>query len=402
MELSVIIVNYNVKYFLEQCLESLFRALDSYEEWEVFVVDNTSTDDSETYIRSRIHNPRLKWIANTENVGFGRANNQAVQLAAGRHILYLNPDTIVTPEALLWCKLLMQRNEETAVIGMRLVTATGAFLPESMRGFPDPFTSFYKISGLYRLFPRVKRFNRYYLSWLDSRKEYLCSEVKVLPGAYMYVQRRRLEELEEKGFDERFFMYGEDIDLSVRLSHTGNVAYLPEPIIHYKGESTNHNSQHYVKVFYEAMDLFQQKYYPRYRLLNSCLRTGISVVAFLSSLRRKMPLAPPSVESGAGFVIFGGKNAVCRIQDILHCNGIHEENYLCLGNVPSGDLQKQIIPANCKWKRVYHVFDVELYGYTVPIRLLSDYPYGPDAEIVFYSPERDVLLLADGTCYRSS
>lgn len=400
MELSVIIVNYNVKYFLEQCLESLFLALGSFKESEVFVVDNASTDGSEEYIFSRIQDSRLKWIANKENVGFSRANNQALKLAKGDCILYLNPDTVVTPEVLGKCAYGMSARENTAVIGVRMVTATGAFLPESMRGYPDPFTSFCKLTKLYRLFPKVRRFNRYYLSWLDSRRMYMHSEVKVLPGAFMYVAGKCLDKLGEKGFDERFFMYGEDIDLSVRLSGQGEIAYIPEPILHYKGESTNHDSPHYVKVFYEAMNLFQKKYYPRRHFLNACLGLGIHFVAFFSFLKRRVHSSSFSAAKKGkhGFVLFGSESSNLRMKEILDRNGYNAADYSAVDPVPSY-LLRESADLHAKYAVNYYVFDISLYSYSTVIRQMSDWPYG-DSEVVFYSPERNLLLLSDGSCYK--
>lgn len=397
MELSVIIVNYNVKYFLEQCLESLFLALGSSPEVEVIVVDNASTDGSEEYLFSRIQDSRLKWIANKENVGFSRANNQALAGATGKYILYLNPDTVVTPEALGKCAYAMSNREGTAVAGLRLVTATGAFLPESIRGYPDPFTSFCKILKLYRLFPKVRRLNRYYLSWLDHRRMYLNGEVKVLPGAFMYVAKKYLDGLEERGFDERFFMYGEDIDLSIRLSRLGAIAYIPEPVLHYKGESTNHDSPHYVKVFYEAMNLFQKKYYPRRRFLNAFLGGGIRFVAFFSFVKRRVRFS--SAKKGkCGFILFGSAESNLRIPEILLRNGCKESDYAAVDPVPPY-LLRESADLHAQYDTNYFVFDVSLYCYSTVIRQMSDCPY-ENAEVVFYSPRRNLLLLSDGTCYR--
>ncbi len=397
MELSVIIVNYNVKYFLEQCLESLFQALGSTCESEVIVVDNASADGSQEYIESRIHDPRLKWIANTENVGFSRANNQALAVATGAYILYLNPDTVITPEALGKCAYAFSGNRNMAVVGVRMVTADGSFLPESIRGFPDPFTSFCKITKLYRLFPGIRRFNRYYLSELDSRKMYLQSEVKVLPGAYMFASKKALDALEEKGFDERFFMYGEDIDLTVRLSRQGHVGYIPEPILHYKGESTNHDSPRYIQVFYEAMNLFQEKYYPRNRLMNGFLRLGIRLAASFASVRRRFSLFPAQ-PGKPGFVLYGSEATNLRMQEILTRNGFGPDDFSVAERV-APYLLRESAHLHRKYRKNYYIFDVTLYSYTTILRQMSDWPYS-DSEVVFYSPRRNLLLLPSGNCYR--
>lgn len=292
MELSVIIVSYNVSDYLVQCLNSLVQALQPFDkESEVWIVDNASTDSSRTAVREwMIQHPDfpLKWIGNADNVGFGRANNQAVQQASGRFLLFLNPDTVISDEVLEACRDKMHSDPQCGAIGVRMLNAEGRFLPESKRGFPDPFTSFCKLTRLYRLFPNVKRMNHYYLPWLNEHEE---QQVEVLAGAFMYV--RRTESLDQEGyFDERFFMYGEDIDLSYRItrSHTYHCTYLPIPILHYKGESTDATSLHHIRVFYGAMELFHQKYY-RHSLATPFVWLGVRAATILAAAKQKISAA---------------------------------------------------------------------------------------------------------------
>ena len=386
MDLSVIIVNYNVKFFLEQCLESLFQSFASDEKAEVFVVDNASTDDSENYILSRIKDSRLSWIANKENVGFGRANNQAVRLATGKFLLFLNPDTIVTPKALYAARSYMRKDRSCGAVGMRLLNANGFFLPESKRGFPDPFTSFCKITRLYRLFPYWHRLNRYYLSWLSEDEP---QNVDVLPGAFMYV--RRTEKLEEEGyFDERFFMYGEDIDLSVRIARTHRNIYIPEPILHYKGESTNHESAHYIKVFYEAMQLFQQKYYPRRKVLNKILGGAISIVSSLSLMRRKFFPVREEVELINKVYVFCRKENVDSIKGKVPPSLLSSDCFFYCSREMLPEETNHCIEKNF---RACFIFDVTLYSYSDILEMWVNEKYPTTVTFAFYSPLREVIVL---------
>ncbi len=255
MQLSIIVVNYNVKYFLEHCLLSVFRACEKLEA-EVFVVDNASTDGSVAMVRERF--PQAVLMANTENVGFAKANNQAVAVARGEYILYLNPDTILPEDALQKCYAYMQAHPEAGALGCRLVDGTGAFLPESKRGFPSAAVAFYKISGLSGLFPRSRRFNQYHLGYLPEHETHA---VDVLVGCFMFCRKSVIDTV--GSFDETYFMYGEDIDLSYRIKQAGyeNVYFPDTTVIHYKGESTKKGSLNYVRMFYQAMIIFAKKHF---------------------------------------------------------------------------------------------------------------------------------------------
>lgn len=257
MRLSVIIVNYNVKYFLEQCLCSVMKAIAVLGEGqaEVIVVDNQSSDGSVEYLRPKF--PSVFFIENRENSGFGRANNQGIQMSKGEFVLFLNPDTIVAENSFSECLAEMQRQPDLGSIGVRMVDGGGKYLPESKRGFPTPWVSFCKLSGLTRLFPVSRVFARYYLGHLPEKEN---NEVDVLAGAFMMVRRKAIELT--GGFDEQFFMYAEDIDLSYRIKKAGfrNFYDAGTTIIHFKGESTLRD-QRYVRHFYEAMILYVQKHY---------------------------------------------------------------------------------------------------------------------------------------------
>ncbi|HNQ61534.1 MAG TPA: glycosyltransferase [Bacteroidia bacterium] len=255
MKLSIIIVNYNVKYFLEQCLHSVQKACKGLAA-EVFVVDNNSVDGSNEMVRQKF--PDVKLIANTINTGFSKANNQAIHESSGEFVLLLNPDTVVEEDTFRKILQFMDEHPDAGGLGVRMIDGRGKFLPESKRGLPTPLVAFYKMSGLSSLFPGSKVFGRYHLGYLD---EHEVAEVDVLAGAFMLLRRSVLD---KTGLlDEEFFMYGEDIDLSYRITKAGykNYYFPGTRIIHYKGESTKKSSVNYVFVFYNAMIIFAKKHF---------------------------------------------------------------------------------------------------------------------------------------------
>lgn len=255
MELSVVIVNYNVKAYLEQCLRTVEKAMQSVE-GEVFVVDNQSTDGSVEMVRDRF--PWVRLIANQDNVGFSRANNQAIREAQGDHVLLLNPDTVVGEDVFRSVVDFMNANPNIGGLGVKMIDGTGHFLPESKRGLPTPQVAFFKIIGLTRLFPKSRLFGRYHLGHLPEDE---AAPIEILSGACMFLRKRTLDQVGL--LDESFFMYGEDIDLSYRITLGGyqNWYYPAARIIHYKGESTKKSSVNYVFVFYNAMAIFAKKHF---------------------------------------------------------------------------------------------------------------------------------------------
>ena len=312
MKLSVVIVNYNVKYFLEQCLHSVEAAIRDLDA-EVFVVDNNSVDGSVEMIREKF--PRIKLIANTVNTGFSVANNQAIRESSGEYILLLNPDTVVELDTFTRSVEFMDAHPDAGGLGIKMVDGSGKYLPESKRGLPTPAVAFYKIFGLSALFPKSKVFGQYHLGYLDRDQTHV---VDVLAGAYMMLRR---ETLEKTGLlDETFFMYGEDIDLSYRITKAGykNYYYPDARIIHYKGESTKKSSINYVFVFYNAMVIFARKHFSQKnaRLFSFLihiaiyLRAGVSIIHRL--LKRVMlPLADAAViYSGSLLIVNYWESAV--------------------------------------------------------------------------------------------
>lgn len=254
MDISIIIVNYNVRFFLEQCLHSLYRATDDLRT-EIIVIDNHSVDGSVPVIHEKF--PGVILIENTENKGFSKANNQGIQRARGKYILLLNPDTVIQEDSLRKCFEFMESHPDAGALGVKMVDGKGHFLPESKRGLPTPLVAFYKIFGLSKLFPHSKIFGKYHLTYLDKNRNH-C--VDVLSGAFMFIRGDVLRKV--GGLDEDYFMYGEDIDLSYRITKAGykNYYFAETSIIHYKGESTKKSSINYVIVFYKAMMIFADKH----------------------------------------------------------------------------------------------------------------------------------------------
>lgn len=321
MKLSVIIVNYNVEYFLEQCLLSVRKALKDVS-GEVIVVDNNSVDGSCPMVKKKF--PEVLLIENKDNKGFSSANNQGIKISKGEYVLLLNPDTVVEDDTFVKIVNFMDEHDNAGALGVKMVDGSGNFLPESKRGLPTPTTAFYKMSGISSLFPRSKRFSKYHLGYLDENKTH---KVEILAGAFMLLRKSVLDKIGL--LDEDFFMYGEDIDLSYRVIKAGyDNYYFPETrIIHYKGESTKKSSVNYVLVFYNAMVIFAKKHFTE---KNATAFAGLikvavyfrALLAILSRLfvRLSLPLAD-------GLALYGG---VFLIKNIWGRSFIYTEG----GNYP--------------------------------------------------------------------
>ncbi|MDD2385995.1 MAG: glycosyltransferase [Bacteroidales bacterium] len=257
MKISVIIVNYNVKHFLEQCLNSVLASA-RHCETEIYVVDNNSVDGSCSMVKEKF--PEVHLIENKKNYGFSYANNQAIKISKGEYVLLLNPDTVIEEKTLQKVCDFMDSHPDAGGLGVKMIDGKGRFLPESKRGLPTPEVAFYKIFGVSKLFPKSKKFGKYHLTYLDKEETHV---VDVLSGAFMLLRK---ECLDKTGLlDENFFMYGEDIDMSYRISLAGykNYYYPRTTIIHYKGESTKKGSINYVLVFYNAMIIFAKKHFSK-------------------------------------------------------------------------------------------------------------------------------------------
>lgn len=251
----MIIVNYQVPVFLEQCIITVKRAMQQLS-GEIIVVDNASADNSIEYVNSLF--PDVRFIRSDENIGFARANNLGLSCARGRYVLFLNPDTLVPENTLIHCVTFLQQHYSCGAVGVRMINGFGNYLPESKRARPTLINTVLKLTGAATLFPKSGFFNQYALGHLPVHEQH---PVDVLAGAFMMVRKNILDELQ--GFDTDFFMYGEDIDLSIRIKQLGHqVFYLGDiAIIHYKGQSSRNRTQKQNRIFYKAMRLFVHKHY---------------------------------------------------------------------------------------------------------------------------------------------
>lgn len=391
MKLTVVIVNYNVKYYLEQCLCSLYRAIGTIPT-EVIVVDNASTDGSETYIPARY--PSLTYIYNKENVGFSRANNQAIRQAQGEYVLLLNPDTVLAEDTLKKALEFMDAHPKAGATGVKMITGDGGFLPESKRGYPTLAATFGKLTGLGKLFPHSS-LNGYYCETLDMDA---IHSIEVLAGAFMLMRRSALE---KSGLlDETFFMYGEDIDLSCRIVEAGyQNYYLPYPILHYKGESTSKYSYRHVRVFCKAMDIFFCKHSKRYSrigyflvrigiYMQMYLRMGMLFVHHLFSRSQKPQVSPR-------FLVLGGEDTIRSLQILFKRYGLEEQHHYVIANNLTTLEGHGSIATGHNFTHV--VYDTQAFSFSTIIDLLFRHQ-NKGVNLGLYNPESRVLVTPE-KCY---
>ena len=261
---------------------------------EIIVVDNNSADGGVEWLKPIF--PSVRFMVNDKNMGFAKANNQALAICSGEHVLFLNPDTLMPEDCLQKCLSFIKEHLHAGALGVRMLDGKGRFLPESKRAFPSPWVSFFKLVGLSSVFPKSRIFNRYALGHLDEHKNH---SIEVLAGAFMLVKKEILVQL--NGFDESYFLYGEDIDLSYRIKKAGfeNIYFAETNIIHFKGESSGNTSLSRVKYFYEAMLVFVQKYYysgPA-KIFPFFLKMAIALRALLSAINRLIkPVLLPLID----------------------------------------------------------------------------------------------------------
>ena len=378
MKLSVVIVNYKVKYFLEQCLLSVEKAAKGLAV-EIFVVDNASCDGSVEYIAERF--PGVTLVASKENLGFARANNLAIRQSKGEYVLLLNPDTIVAENCFSEFIGFMDSHPEAGGCGAHMLHADGSFALESRRGLPTPFVAFCKMSGLASLMPRSRTFGRYYMRYLNENE---VNSIEIMSGAFMFLRRSALD---KSGLlDEDFFMYGEDIDLSYRILKSGYKNYfLPHRMLHYKGESTVKSSYRYVHTFYQAMQLFFNKHYSHYSLLLSLpIRLAIwgrAMFAYAGNQFRHRREKSKELYPLNCIVVAREETAALvmkRLDEIYpacrHKVIIGDENTLPEGHLSEG---------------------VELTGYDTVVYDTDAYPYGKVLELI---SRKDARRLRLGTC----
>ena len=283
MQLSVIILNYNVRYFLELCVTSVQKAIKNLDA-EIIVIENNSQDDSCEMMKKYF--PSVKLIENKENLGFPKGNNIGVNQAKGEYICILNPDTVVAEDTFTKVLAFAKKQKDLGIVGVKLIDGTGNFLPESKRGTPTPFVAFTKITGLHKIFPNT--FGKYYAQHLSENE---TGKVDILVGAFMLMKRELYQDI--GGFDENCFMYSDDIDLSYMALKNGcsNYYFHETSIIHYKGESTI-KDETYMKRFREAMNFFYKKHFRVSLLFSFFMEIGIVFFSFVKMFQGKPKSKP--------------------------------------------------------------------------------------------------------------
>ena len=364
MKLSVVIVNYNVKYYLGQCLESLRRALKGIEA-EVIVVDNHSHDDSVAYLRSRF--PEVHFIASAHNLGFACGNNIAIRQSKGEYVLLLNPDTVVGEDVIRASVAFMDSHPGAGAHGVQMLNDCGERAPESRRGLPSPMVSFYKMAGLCKHFPQSDRFAHYYMGSLSWD---VPGQIEVVSGAYCFLRKSALDRVGL--LDEDFFMYGEDVDLSYRLLKGGfENWYLPVRILHYKGESTQKSSFRYVHVFYDAMLIFFRKHYGG---MNVLWRLPIKAAIYAKAIgtlvgttaravRKKMGFRISKGTSYPHYIFVGGEDVVKNCERLATENALSAE-YRVAGRDALETVHNELLGRFGGQDRQFCiVYDTDLYSY---------------------------------------
>lgn len=395
MKLSIVIVNYNVKYYLSQCLLSVQRAINRLDA-EVFVVDNHSSDGSVDYLRR--HFPWVHVIASTHNNGFARANNMAIRQSHSEYVLLLNPDTIVGESSLKKCVEFMDSHPDAGSVGVRMTNDNGVDARESRRGKPSPLVAFYKMAGLCSRFPNSHRFGKYYMGYLSWDEPGM---IEVVSGAFCMLRR---EALDKVGLlDEDFFMYGEDIDLSCRVMNGGySNWYLPVRILHYKGESTQKSSFRYVHVFYDAMLIFFRKHYGHLStLLAIPIKMAIYVKAtfelvkmLIGRMKKSLGFFSPNANPTTKYIVIGHKKAFPCCSQLLEGQELKVE--LIEGDaqtLPDGHNSatvKEIIN-NATAQQVMIVYDIEAYTYEQILEAFASNPL-PNVRVATFHSALNMII----------
>ena len=372
MKLTVVIVSYNVRDYIAQCLHSLSRALQGLEA-EVYVVDNHSHDDTVAYLREQF--PEVTVIASNHNLGFARANNIAIRQTQGNYVLLLNPDTIVAETTISEAVAFMDDHPEAGGLGVRMLRDDGFDAKESRRGLPTPSVAFYKMSGLCSRFPKSRRFGHYYMGYLPWDEP---AQIEVISGAFCLLRREALDKIGL--LDEDFFMYGEDIDLSYRLLKGGYQNwYLPAKILHYKGESTQKSSFRYVHVFYDAMLIFFRKHYAHASLLLSLpIKAAIYGKAFvelcrmqLQRTRRSLGFVSSRPQQLPLFVFIGTSDHLSACRQLAAEKGL-DARFVegTRHSLPDGHLSLSLPEEQA----IYVVYDIEAYSFSSIFDIFSRKP----------------------------
>lgn len=394
MRLSVIIVSYNVKYYLAQCLYSLSKALRGIES-EVIVFDNHSHDGSVEHLSTLF--PKVNFISSNHNLGFARANNQAIKQSKGDYILLLNPDTIVGEGTLRKALAFMDNHPKAGAAGTRMMRTDGSDAMESRRGIPTPLTAFFKMSGLCRRYPKHKHFGKYYMGWLPWDTP---QEIEIISGAFFLSRREVL--LGKVGMlDEDFFMYGEDIDLSYRVLKNGwENWYLPYRILHYKGESTQKSSFRYVHVFYEAMLIFFRKHYNHLSIIFS-LPVKIAIYskatmsllsAMMGRLRKSLGFTTSSSNIEPLYAFYVRPENMERCQTLARHKGLWSEFH------DANPMENGISHYSQTGKKAYIVYDVSAYSFDDMFKRMAENK-NESTLIATYYPTKNMIITEEEVIY---
>ena len=375
MKISVVIVNYNVKYYVGQCIDSVRRALRGIDS-EIIVVDNHSRDGSVDYL-SKIEGVRI--IESGHNLGFSKANNIAIRQSTAEYVLMLNPDTIVAEDAIRMIIDFADSHPQAGGIGVRMHNDWGTTARESRRGLPSPMTSFYKMIGLSKRLPQHRKFGRYYMGWLPWDSP---SRIEVVSGACFLVRRKALDEVGL--MDEDYFMYGEDIDLSYRLLKGGwENWFVPADIIHYKGESTQKTSFNYVHVFYNAMLIFMRKHYSH---LSWLIIWPLQIAVYFIALLALMATLFDRMKKSLGF---GGRYKIEF--PVLYLEGSNTMKEKCRAIAMRKGLSVIDSLDDCKQNIVVRVFDPSDMSYADIIKHMSE-SANNRVRLGLYHNDKDIII----------
>ena len=375
MKISVVIVNYNVKYYVGQCIDSVRRALRGIDS-EIIVVDNHSRDGSVDYL-SKIEGVRI--IESGHNLGFSKANNIAIRQSTAEYVLMLNPDTIVAEDAIRMIIDFADSHPQAGGIGVRMYNDWGTTARESRRGLPSPMTSFYKIIGLSKRLPLHRKYGRYYMGWLPWDSP---SRIEVVSGACFLVRRKALDEVGL--MDEDYFMYGEDIDLSYRLLKGGwENWFVPADIIHYKGESTQKTSFNYVHVFYNAMLIFMRKHYSH---LSWLIIWPLQIAVYFIALLALMATLFDRMKKSLGF---GGRYKIEF--PVLYLEGSNTMKEKCRAIAMRKGLSVIDSLDDCKQNIVVRVFDPSDMSYADIIKHMSE-SANNRVRLGLYHNDKDIII----------
>ena len=391
MKLSVVIVSYNVKHYLIQCLDSLQRALDGVDA-EIFVVDNHSKDGTADTIARKFST--IKLTASNHNNGFAKANNIALRQATGEYVLLLNPDTFVGETTIKECLGFMDTHPNAGGLGVQMLKSDGSKAMESRRGLPTPMTSFYKMCGLCARHPTDRRFGKYYMCDMPWDKP---GRIEIISGAFFMARRSAL--METGLLDEDFFMYGEDIDLSYRLlKHGYENWYLPAKILHYKGESTQKSSFRYVHVFYEAMLIFFKKHYGHTGLwLSIPINAAIYAKAtcalagmWYAGTKKMLGFSTARRKAYPRYLFIGSRESLEACRRIALKNGLTAD-YMEGDEKSNPDGHVRLSPKGDKNSPVYVVYDTTSYTYGTILEIFAHH-HGENVFIGTYNPKHNIII----------